>query len=299
MKSLQTIFFQTLAEMPDFNLTKLANVIGSTSLTESYGMFSAAPGFEESHDDKILYQRLIDKVFSVLNVEYNAGVAVDRLTMITARADKYGPAIQELAQNARLLILEQIEATINANSTCWDGQALFSASHSWGKSGTQTNIVSGTGTTAAQILADYRSAKLLLRELKNSAGRVIRRPLFKPFLLVPSDIEGVMEELQSSELISSSTNVLKGKFEYMVLEGLTSADDWYMIDTSKAVKAFIVQELEAITLTTINPDLRHGSGMEGFQVGGAEADSKDYKFFGRWSGKVAPGQWLNIAMIDN
>jgi phage major head subunit gpT-like protein len=70
---------------------------------------------------------------------------------------------------------------LTANGTCYDAQSFFSASHSFGDSGTQSNDVTfaaatGTTPTVAEFRDAFRAAVADLLAFKDDRGENIYQP---------------------------------------------------------------------------------------------------------------------------
>src|SRR3989442_799519 len=69
--------------------------------------------------------------------------------------------------------------------TGYDSKNFFAANHSEGSSGTQSNLLTGTGTSQAQIEADYYSAKSALMGFKDDQGVALGPHDFRPLVWIP------------------------------------------------------------------------------------------------------------------
>ena len=81
----------------------------------------------------------------------------------------YEQRIREMAQNAARLTYNLISDLIKggAAAKCYDSQFFFDTDHSEGDSGTQSNKLTGTGTSAAR-----RSARRLASTITRTFGSV-------------------------------------------------------------------------------------------------------------------------------
>jgi len=85
-----------------------------------------------------------------------------------------------------------LEALIN-NNTCYDGGVFFRTSHpSYQEGVTFSNLQTGTGTSAANILADYNTCMLKYRSMKKENGYSLFPGNFTVGCLYPPALDSVM-----------------------------------------------------------------------------------------------------------
>src|SRR5690349_16556787 len=114
----------------------------------------AAPQMREWIDEK--RPRAFNKHnHVVIAADFEATLEVDRNAISDGKWRQYERGIREMGNNARRHPWKLITQLILDNGVCYDGQAFFSATHSEGNSGVQSNLVTGTGTSYDQISNDY------------------------------------------------------------------------------------------------------------------------------------------------
>jgi phage major head subunit gpT-like protein len=140
----------------------------------------------------------------------------------------------------------------------YDGVNFFATTHNEGVTGNQANTNTGTGTSLAQIRADFITARTGMRRLKDDQGRVMN--IQPDLVIIPPDLQDVFEQLINTNIIALSSgtqqsNVLQGAVEIFVDSYLTDANDWFLLSTKNVVKPLIFQQRKAPEFVSItNPD---------------------------------------------
>jgi len=177
-------------------------------------------------------------------LDYEASIRVDMNALRDARFNPYEARIREMAQNAGRLRYNLLSDLIRNGGArpCYDGQFFFDTDHAEGDSGVQSNRLTGTGTSAAQVKADYYSAYAALCGFKDDKGEPLQPADFRPLVWIPNSptLAERFEELQAALQLSNSTNVLANRFDLIRDPRLTDANDWFMFRVDTPTKPFIV-----------------------------------------------------------
>lgn len=228
---------------------RIAMEAPSTTDAETYNWLGAVPAVKEWLDTKVA-AGLLSHNFTIRNKDWEATLEVDRNTFEDDKLGIVRPRIQEMGQEAARHPDELISDLIKANGLCYDGQNFFDTDHAEGSSGTQANTAAGTGTTIAQVTADFRAARAAMITRKDDRGKPLLKNLGSdatgaaPGLFVvmcPADLLGVFEELMVATQIGNTTNVLKGAFSLWVNPYLTDANDWYLFYVGSPIMPLILQ----------------------------------------------------------
>lgn len=215
--------------------------------------------------------RSVDKIISqqINHVEYFAeGIPIPIREFKRAMAansitglDMYIKNIGSLAPRAKdapyELMIDYLEAgEASTYGTCFDNQNFFDTTHSFNDTaGTQSNLVTGTGISLAQLSADLKTA---ISELKgyyfetdtgNTATkkrRLLNKGQMKLVVVAPSDLYAKLMDLRTLELIvvdsngGTQSNSLRNSFE-LVAHPFADANDWYVMELSEStVKPFLI-----------------------------------------------------------
>lgn len=216
---------------------------------------------------------------------FEATVEIDLDALRDARGNIYEPRIREIAQNGTRLPYNLVSELIRGGETgsAYDGQNFFDTDHSEGDSGAQSNELTGTGTSEAQITADYYSAKSAMMGFKDDKGVPLHPYDFRPQIWIPNDATLIQrfKKLQTASLVSSGeTNVLKGEFDLVIDPQFTDANDWYMHRTDTIMKPYFRVNREPVhyedNFGTGHPD------VWGKRIGQAGAVGRMAMAYGMW-----------------
>jgi phage major head subunit gpT-like protein len=245
--------------------------------------------------------------FTVTNKEYQGGVEIkaadiERAANVNniAGLNIYKQRIGEMPQAAKdhpsELALDMLEVGDAATyGTCMDAQNLFDTTHDYATAaGTQSNLLTGTGTTLANVIVDLTSAISAMNGFyytqggtANSKKRKLNKTM-KLLVVCPDELFTTFEAIRTSTIISSTDNPLKGRFE-VVSRPFTDTSDWYLInvDMSDNIGLFLLQMEKPVELEypTVNDE--------------SYKNNKRFKWnaYGRYA--VANGAWWKGVMTTN
>ena len=136
--------------------------------------------------------------------------------------------------------------------TCYDGNPFFSASHSEGSSGTQSNK-----GTAALTYANLQTAITAMKGIKDDKGKYLN--VAPDLLVVNQSDEWTAREILNSTYYPTLTttttfklasNVLKDSLQLYVTPYLTSGT-WIVLDTKGVVKPLMLQMRKKIEFSQL------------------------------------------------
>lgn len=252
--------------------------------------------------------------FTITNVEWDMAVDIPIKTLQRAAAaaskqlkglDIYRIRIGEMAKQAKDYALERaydmmIAGTSNTYGLCFDGQTLYATTHDMAaEAGTQSNLLTGTGTTLASVKADLLAVKKAFGSFyyvqgDENSGFAQRRKLnnsrkSKIKVYAPVELEEVFFQLITKNQISDTLgdNEVKNMFEYETLH-MADAADWYaVLDDESMFKPFIHQIELPVSL-----DLPSASD-ESIR----ELKKATYGAYGR--SQIANGAWFKTVKVNN
>jgi phage major head subunit gpT-like protein len=285
-RGLRAEFSKALQITLDPVVSSLYTTIRSTNSSEKYGWLQDTPIMQKFLDDK-QQKGLLDYSLTVANTPYEATIKVDKFDL---KDDNVGAAfarVKDLATRAKTYPIKlAMDALINGDATtgdagaAYDGTAFFDTTRTIGDSGTIDNIDAGTGSTVAQITADFRNAREKMHTFKDTAGEPWAEGAGMDLIVAcPSGLHGQFEELQGATIISNTTNVLKGVFRLYVSSRLAAddANDWYMLNVAGGIGPLILQERDPITFMAMEGDSDLGKS------------SRFYQYSVEWRGAMAYG----------
>lgn len=190
-------------------------IIGSDQDSEDYGWLGMAPQMTQKKGEK-KFSQLRETSWIVDNIEYQGGLAFPKKHILY---DKTGQVMQRLGD-----LVTRTQAhwfsliaplLINAESTaCYDGQFFFDTDHSEGNSGTQSNDISATATTATDPTANEMIDGILkaittMLAFKDDQGEYVNENM-TDFLIVGGTplLKASLEALSQSRVGGGDTNIL-------------------------------------------------------------------------------------------
>lgn len=235
---------------------RFCTIVPSDTDTESYSWLGTVPKMREWLDERQL-EGLAFFTYSITNKHWENSIEVDRDTI---EDDKYmliAPRIQQMAVEAARWPSEYAIDIMVAGITglCYDGKAFFATTHEEEDSGAQSNLLTGAGTTLANVRTDWVAARTAMHRVKDGKGRPMN--LQADCVLVPPDLQDVFEQLFNTTMIALSsgtqqTNVLRGAADILVNSYLTDTLDWYPLCTTEVVKPLIFQNRKSPEFTALD-----------------------------------------------
>lgn len=217
----------------------------STNTLEQYIINDTFPVIREWVDDGIEDSLQAFQV-NVQNRDWTLRVKELRNTLEDGKAS-LGMSIENTISDSvnkfKMMPDKLIQEILAANTTAFDGTALFADSRpNIQGSGTIDNIHTGTGTTLAQMTADFASAEALLLGFKDRNNEPLNT-IQDYYVLVPSQLYSNAYKLMTSDSLANPyDNVFKNRFKIIVnYYQSTSDNDWYLINAGQAFKPFIYQ----------------------------------------------------------
>lgn len=181
----------------------------------------------------------------VKNKDWELTIEVDRNDIEDDKLGKYNDVFAELGRAAGMLWDDLVLDTLLAGetTTTYDGQYFFDTDHpqdpTVSGSPTQANLFTGRALTDD----NYAHVRQKMISLKGFDGKPMRvRP---NLLVVGPELEVTAKRITQSSITPVSNanvdNVMKGTANVLVLPELTGTD-WYLFDTSSAMRALRVYE---------------------------------------------------------
>jgi len=277
--------------------------------TVDFPFFSFLRGMEEFTGSR-KHQTFPDGFkFQVTNKEWDMSVDIprkhiDRASNVSSLKG-LNPYKQRIAEMPRLVKDHPIELSFdmleagdaNTFGTTFDGQNFFDTTHDYSTSaGTQNNIVTGTGTTVAQLHADILSVRSRFATFhyfqgggtNTSQRRKLNKQMGRMLVVAPIELEGALWDLKNKDrLATGESNTLKGTFDFITIP-FADGGDWYAVMTDDPVfRPFLFQVEKVPELDT--PTLQDDSARENkiFTWGA----------YGRYN--VAYGSWWKAIQVTN
>jgi len=238
--------------------------------------------------DERQIDQMIDLSYSLDNLDYENTIGVSRNTIADDQIGGVKIRINDLARKAKmhsrkLLIEYMIAGTANLS---YDGVAYFATTHP-NVAGNQSNLLTGSGVTAAKFADDFNAARAAMINFKDEKGNPYNEGVGDFLCVIPPGLQNIAEQVFNASLISSTTNVLKGAAKIMVSSRFTDVNDWYLAELSGAVKPFILQERQPVKFEALD------KGTETSFL------RKNYLFGVDWRGNCGGGLWQKCVKTIN
>jgi phage major head subunit gpT-like protein len=252
LKGIQAKFLRGLATSAPSMLAPIIEDATSDSNKEQYVLFNHF-GIIKEWLDEIDFSHIQDFEYEIKNKDWQNGFKVDRNTLEDSKKTLGNDVEREINFSLNSwsnfpdkIITELLEA--GETGLAFDKIAFFIAGSgrpALQQTGTTIqNLVTGTGTTVAQITADFASATTALRGFKAKNGDPFNANP-KWVVIIPPQLEWSFKTIRNSVDIGGSgvTNVYKDSFEIIVNDYLTAGvNDWYVVNTNAPMKPFIFQK---------------------------------------------------------
>lgn len=266
--SFSQIFKEAYMGTPQPLTEAIGQRVPSNTRDQRYPFVQALTGFMRQWLGERQIQNVVVDGFTVTNKKWENTLAIERTDV---EDDQYGVYVNmlvpNLARHAKMLSDVEIADVINSNPNCFDGQAMFSASHpidpSGAVAGVQSNSLSGKPLNG-QNLAIAQAAMLSFKGPDNKPmGIVGDTILVPPSLKYAADIlanSTFFPDVQNGSagaVFGAQANPWKGQYKVVCSPYLTDSGDpatavWYLLDCrSPSMRPFFWQEREAAQLVQL------------------------------------------------
>lgn len=249
------IAFNKTFQAAETKYQKIAMKVQSNARSNTYEWLGELPKMRKWVGDKHV-KNLKKEAYMLENDDFEVTVAVKRNDIEDGELGKYNLQAEIGGQSAAELpddLVFELPA-LGFSTKCFDGQYFFDSDHEVaGQSVSNKSTKQLKCATVAEARASFGAAVTAMKSLKDDEGRSLK---IKPtVLLVPPALEEVATTLATAEKFDDGKlNPYRGTVE-VVVEAMESDVQWFLLDTSKAVKPFIYQERKAAAFVSqTDPD---------------------------------------------
>lgn len=293
-KGARAIFMEAIATEANI-VDRLATRVASDSDSEDYAWMGEPPQMDEFVDE-LKFTPMSDATYQLQNKTYTSGIAVRRKDLEDEKTGGIAMRIRQLAEVAgrhpnKLLTTALTEGTTN---TGYDGVAFFSASHParGQQSATQSNLLTGSGTTTANVQTDLNAAVSALANFLAENNEPLNESFSRLVVVAPPILRKPLLEAVNAGIIAQTSNVQLADlgFDLIFSPRLTadSASDFYVGIQDTAVRGLVFQDRVAMEFTAQD---------------NADADSaftrEEYRYKTRYRARAGYGLWQKMVKINN
>ena len=231
-KGLKAVFNNVLKE-GSADYKKVATEINANTLSVDYSWIGDIPSMREWIGEREIKELEANK-YSLQTKKWKATIGIDRQVIEYDSLGIIKPRVMDLANSVFTHYDEIVFELLNTDSLCYDGKNMFATDHPVGSS-TQSNLFD------LQLnQKNFLEVRKEMRGICNDKGKSLN--IVPNLLIVPLELEGVaLEIMKATNLDSGKSNITKDMCEIFVCSQLKDANTWFLADTKKAIKPFILQ----------------------------------------------------------
>lgn len=265
------VFNESLVSAND-DYKKIALEIRSSTIVTDYAWIADLPSMKEWVGDRTL-KELSASSYTIRKKDWEATIKVHRDHLVYDNLGIIKPQIQSLAESVSIHYNQMIFNLLESNSTCFDGKNFFAQDHAVG-----SQSFSNKGTKALSQEA-FLEARKEMRGLCNHEG--VPLGIRPNLLVVPPELESTaLKILKAQNLENGSSNITYGMCELLVCDYLKSDSAWYLFDTSRSIKPFILQVNKAPEFSALDKPENDRNFMRKEILYGV--DTEDNAGYGMW-----------------
>lgn len=255
-KGIRTEFNKSLVNAPPQKYSPVTTTVNSNVSTEDYGWMGHVPQLREWIGNKQL-KSIEDYEYSIKNKTWEASLEVKAEEIEDDQGPIIQPRIQDLALKAAAFPARLVSDLIDNGETglAYDGNAFFS-----NRAAPNDNLLTGTGTTEAQIMADLATARAAMMAFADDNGDPME--IHGDVVVCPPLLEVTFMRLANSmAFVGGSAQTPEKNFWQSALKGvivdprLSDANDWFLLASGYPLKPFIYQNRKAAKLVSSTGDV--------------------------------------------
>ena len=235
----RAIYDQEATKAPTFDIEPLTLTVTGNYKTFDLTYLLNYATIRDWVGDKDVQTIIEGHQYIVTSKKKEATEAVDRYDILADNLGLYRPKIAALGSEATNYPMRLWASTVEANGTCADGLALFSASHKLGKN---TNSNLGSTAISTQAIIDTQNA---MRAFVGANGLLLN--VNPDTIVVPRSLEAKAKQLVGSDWEADTAdrdmNRIKDMFNVVYCPYLTDQKSWYMVDSSRGQIKPVVQAI--------------------------------------------------------
>lgn len=251
---------------------KIATEVIANTMVVNYNWIADLPTMREWVGDRVL-KELEAFDYSVKKKNWESSIKVDRDVITYDSLGVIKPKILSLVEEVERHYARMLFALLESNGVCYDGQNFFSATHA-------INSVnfSNLGNSALSENS-FMATRNEMARIVNAEGEPM--DVEGNLLVVPPELEATAYKiLKSKTKANGEDNICYNLADVYVSRRLSDKNDWYLLDTTKAIKPLILQVNKKVEFTALDkPESENNFMRREFRYG---IDSEDNVGYGLW-----------------
>jgi len=250
---------------------KLAMIVNSNAIEETYNWLGTLPRLREWIGDRVIKQ-LEAHGYAIRKKDWEATIGVSRDEIQFDKLGLVRPRIQQLAYVSQEHYMDLLVDLLVSgfDRLCFDGQYFFDADH-----------IGGSSVTSAKLSAEsYNAGYAAMSSLVDDEGKSLN--ITPTHLVHPPQLRArALEILKAERDAAGATNINLNSAEPLMLPQLAAhPTKWFLLDLSKPIKPFILQIVKAIEFVAKdNPEDDNVFFKKEFYYG---VDTMDNAGYGLW-----------------
>ncbi len=262
----------------------------SKGANEQYAMLGRVPSVKEWKGERD-FKEMRAADWTLTNVLYEDSIKIDDTDLEDDRLGQYDIVMPQLgvrmAEHPDILLFNLIN---NAETgTCYDTKKFFAANHTWGDSGSQSNLLAPTAAdvnnpTSAEFKVAFNAACAAMFGFKDDrnefANGLIVQGLQNLIVLCPLAFrQAAYDALTAALIATGGTNIVLELPKIYASPAYTSTDSFDIYKNNMPLKPFIFQQRRPIRRQM---KYRGASDIE-FKGAKFMTDSRYVAGYGQWS----------------
>jgi len=249
LKGIQGKFQNALDAAPQTELEKVAFQAPSEELFESFWIPGTTPAIQKLVD-RLDFGSMQDFELKVFNDDFGAGFKVDKNVLNDSKKYLSGGVelhIRGMLEKYKSFNSKIMASALVANGTAFDGTAFFATSRPNLLTGGNVidNLYTGTGTTQAQITADFEGALAKMLGFRDSNDDALNAGA-KPAVIIPIHLLPIFRKILVSQYFAGGVDNLNQNAAEIIVNWSQAAtdNDWYIANLASALPPFIITNRE-------------------------------------------------------
>ncbi len=254
LTGIRTLFMSKMRDVGTY-ADLLCTTVPSDKNLETYEWMYSLPKVREFLGAR-MYKSLGAKSYRIVNKTWESSLAFRREHLSDNQTGDIPIRVGQMAENAGDHVNELIaglvmnggDATLGVG---YDEVSFFNTAHPalQNEGGTQSNDLTGTGTSLSALQTDFETAIKARRRFVDESGRPWRRMWNRSVVVAPPEQEFKWRTILGLNTVSTGgQNVYQGLADLLIVPELSQTGYWHLAHVGGVLRPWIFQMREPITL---------------------------------------------------